>query len=116
MDYMRAQDSAYLKHVASGKDRDPLAFADSWQQKNAFVPYAASAFSELPFAKGMTPEQKMKIMQQHKFIPAGDDPSQYGVAEESPSRPYGRVALMQDGKPVMEGGKQVYYYYRRRGD
>jgi GH24 family phage-related lysozyme (muramidase) len=116
MDYLQAQDAAYLKHVSSGKDRDPLLFANSWQEKNTFKPYAAAAFSELPFAKGMTPQQKMQIMQQHRFIPQGDDPSQYGVAEESPNRPYGRVAVMQDGKPVMEGGKQVYYYYRRRGD
>jgi hypothetical protein len=116
MDYLQAQDAAYLKHVSSGKDRDPLLFANSWQEKNTFKPYAAAAFSELPFAKGMTPQQKMQIMQQHRFIPQGDDPSQYGVAEESSNRPYGRVAVMQDGKPVMENGKQVYYYYRRRGD
>lgn len=116
MDYLHDQDSAYLKHVSSGKERDPLLFANSWQEKNNFKPYAAMAFSELPFAKGMTPEQKNKIMQQHRFIPQGEDPHQYGQVQESPNQPYGRVAMMQNGKPVLENGKPVYYYYRRRSN
>jgi hypothetical protein len=116
MDYMQAQDSAYLKHVASGKERDPLLFANDWQGKNSFTPYVASAFNELPFAKGMNTEQKNRLMQQHRFIPQGEDPHQYGQVQESANQPYGRVAIMQNGKPVLENGKPVYYYYRRRSD
>jgi hypothetical protein len=106
MDYERAKDVAFAKHVKEGGDRDPLAFSYKFSEKNKIEPYIASAFSEIPKPKGVTAEQVEQLARAHKFVPSGVNPHSMGTVEESPSRPFNRVK-------VMEGETPTYYYYKR---
>ena len=106
MDYERAKDKAFVEHVKAGGDRDPLAFSYKFSEKNKIEPYIASAFSEIPKPKGVTAAQVEQLARAHKFVPSGVDPHSMGTVEESPSRPFNRVK-------VMEGNTPTYYYYKR---
>jgi hypothetical protein len=104
MDYVNKQDLGYIK----GNLRDPGQYLANFSQNESVRPYIASAFSEVPRAKGVTNEQYAKLSRDYNFVPEGVNPkTDYGGAPITYRGNIGRVEL------TGPDGKKYYQYFKK---